>query len=182
MHARSRAVWAKRGGTYQSAHDDLAGSSRSNGGGVDDLGRSLGGLGSLLYTADGRRRGGAASSATTTSILATVADEIVERLVQVGRHCDELVWLRDRSKAGGLRSQADKSRQERVGDGYEMRSGLMIFRSEKWLVMKIDQRVVPVRRKGKPGVEEWMGQERCDEAERMDGKGEVEAAMGERAR
>jgi hypothetical protein len=75
----------------QSAHDDLAGSSRSNGGGVDDLGRSLGGLGRLRDAADRRLCGGAATSATTTSVLATVADEIVQGLVQVGRHCDELV-------------------------------------------------------------------------------------------
>lgn len=151
---------------------------------MDDLGSSLGGLGSLLDAADGRLCSGAATSATTTSVLATVADEIVEGLVQVGRHCDELVWLRDRSKAGDLRSQADKSRQERVGESYEMRSGLTIFRNEKWLVMKIDRRVVPVRREGKPGVEEWKEQERCDEAERVEveGKGEEEAAMGERAR
>ena len=104
---------------------------------MDDLGRSLGGLGRLLDTADGRLCGGATTSAAATSVLATVADEIVEGLVQVGRHCDELVWLRDRSKAGDLRSQADKSRHVRVGESYEMRSGLTILRSEKGLAMKM---------------------------------------------
>lgn len=58
---------------------------------MDDLGRSLGGLGRLLNTTNGRLCGSAATSATATSVLATVADEIVERLVQVGRHSDELV-------------------------------------------------------------------------------------------
>jgi hypothetical protein len=81
----------KIGTTYQSAHDDLAGSSRGNGGGVNHLGRSLAGLRRLLNTTNGRLCGGAATSATATSVLATVADEIVERLVQVGRHSDELV-------------------------------------------------------------------------------------------
>lgn len=169
---------AKREGTYQSAHDDLAGSSRNSGGGVDDLGRSLGGLGRLLDAADRRLCGGAATSTTATSVLATVADEVVERLVQVGRHFEKLVWLREVSKAGDLRSQADKSRQERVVDGYEMRSGLTVFKSEECMLIEDDQEVVPMRREGKPGVKRWRESDEARERMEVEGK---EAAMGQTA-
>jgi hypothetical protein len=99
VDAQSKTRQEEKGESYQSAHDDLAGSSWGNRGGVDDLGRSLGGLGRLLDTADGRLCGGATTTAAATSVLTTVADEIVERLVQVGRHCDEFEWMRERKQS-----------------------------------------------------------------------------------
>lgn len=84
--------------TYQSAHDDLAGSSRSSWGGVNCLRGSLGSLGGLLHTSDGGGLGRSATACAAASVLTTVADEIVERLVQVGRHPVDLC-LKD-GKAG----------------------------------------------------------------------------------
>lgn len=93
MHNRRQGGEEKRE-SHQSAHDDLAGSSRGNGGGVDDLGHSLGGLGRLLDTTDRRLCGRATTSAAATSVLTTVADEVVERLVEVGRHCEKFERMR----------------------------------------------------------------------------------------
>jgi hypothetical protein len=91
---------------YQSAHDDLAGCSW-NRGRVNCLRRGLGGSGGLLDASD---RGGLGSSATvstaTASILATVTDEIVERLVQVGRH---LVGERDGKVVNWKRRSRDRN-------------------------------------------------------------------------
>lgn len=72
--------------TYKSAHDDLAGSGWSSRGRVSHLCGSLGGLGGLLDTSNGGRLGSRTAVGATASTLATVADEVVKRLVQVGRH------------------------------------------------------------------------------------------------
>lgn len=85
----SRERWVR---AYQSADEDLAGSNRSDRRGVSGLGSSLG---RLLDASNGSfLRGGATRTSAATSILATVADEIVERLVEIGRHvCDDEWWL-----------------------------------------------------------------------------------------
>lgn len=58
---------------------------------MSSLGGSLGGLG-LLHTSDGGLGGNTAVVAATASILTAAADEVVERLVQVGRHSEDL-WV-----------------------------------------------------------------------------------------
>jgi hypothetical protein len=73
---------------YQSTNEDLAGT--LNGWGrVSRLGGSLG---RLLHASDRGLSGSAATTsaaASVASVLATTADEIVKRLVEVGRHgCD----------------------------------------------------------------------------------------------
>lgn len=72
---------------YQSADEDLAGSNSSDRSGMSSLGSSLG---RLLHASNGRFLScGATRTSAATSILATVADEIVERLIEIGRHvCD----------------------------------------------------------------------------------------------
>lgn len=62
----------------QSAHDDLAGGSRGCRGWVSDLRRSLRGSGRLLHSTDGGGLSSGATVATTASILAAVADEVIQ--------------------------------------------------------------------------------------------------------
>jgi len=82
---------------------------------VDRLGSSLVGLGVLLHASDsGGLVGSRATGAATTTALAAVADEIVERLIQIGRHDGCLQWQKI-----GEDSQAEMSRHERVIDGYQ---------------------------------------------------------------
>lgn len=75
---------------YQSAHDDLAGGGRSSRGRVSRLRGSLGGLGGLLDTSDGGGLRSSTAVGATASALAAAADEVVKRLVQIGRH-DEVL-------------------------------------------------------------------------------------------
>lgn len=99
--------------TYQSAHDDLAGSSRDSlGGWVSSLGGSLGRL-RLLHASNGGLDGGATVVAAAAS-LTTATDEVVERLIQVGRHSEDLLMTGWQSWQFAIR---DKSRYERV-DGW----------------------------------------------------------------
>lgn len=84
----SRERWVR---AYQSTDEDLAGSNRSDRRRVSGLGSSLG---RLLDASNGSFLSGATRTSAATSILATVADEIVERLVEIGRHvCDDEWWL-----------------------------------------------------------------------------------------
>lgn len=75
--------------TYQSAHNNLARLSLSSRGGVNRLRGRLGSLGRFLHASDGGL-GGRATVAATATALAAVADQVIKRLVQVGRH-DEKV-------------------------------------------------------------------------------------------
>jgi hypothetical protein len=102
---------------YQSAHDDLAGCSW-NRGRVNRLRRGLGGPGGLLDTSDRGRLGSSATVSTATaSSLATVTDEIVERLVQVGRHLvgerdgKRMIWKKSRSRDMILTRCRDRMRR-----------------------------------------------------------------------
>lgn len=62
---------------------------------MGDLRRSLRGSGRLLHSTDrGGLCGGPTVSATASSLTA-VADEVIERLVQVGRHDEFLVWEKE---------------------------------------------------------------------------------------
>ena len=74
---------------YQSAHDDLAGNSWSSWSGVNRLCGSFRSLGRLLHASDRRLCGGTAVGATASALTA-VANEVIQRLVQVvGRHGEE---------------------------------------------------------------------------------------------
>jgi hypothetical protein len=123
----TRAARLDAGATYQIAHDDLAVNAAS-GGSLAECRLCRGaasGLGRLLDTTDGSSRGRAADGASLSRAAAGGAalgrSDLIERLVELARHCERRFGLR-----GSICSELEQRHQL-------VRVEITLRRSEWWM-------------------------------------------------